>query len=103
DKHAWAAGPEGVVATTDGGEHWQAQLAFGKGPFSDAQVGFVDTGHGFAYVRGTTSQPGPKLYQTSDGGRHWRGRGGGRMRPGAWGGPPGGSGPPPPGEGRPAP
>src|SRR5215813_5398080 len=82
DTHAWAAGPEGVVATTDGGEHWQAQLAFGKGPFSDAQVGFVDAGHGFAYIRGTTSQPGPMLYQTSDGGRHWRGLAGPDMPPG---------------------
>jgi len=73
DTHAWVAGPEGVVATSDGGEHWQTQLSFGKGPFSDAQVGFVDTGHGFAYVRGTTGQPSPMLYQTSDGGRHWHG------------------------------
>lgn len=80
DTHAWAAGPEGVVATTDGGERWQAQLTFGKGFFSDAQVGFVDAGHGFAYVRGAAGQSVPMVYQTSDGGRHWRGLGAPDMR-----------------------
>lgn len=75
DTHAWAAGPEGVVATTDGGEHWQAQLTFGKGVFSDAQVGFVDAGHGFAYLRSAAGQSAQTVYQTSDGGRHWRGVG----------------------------
>lgn len=75
DMHAWAAGPEGVVATTDGGEHWQAQLTLAKGVFSDAQVGFVDAGHGFAYVRGAAGESAPMVYQTSDGGRHWRGLG----------------------------
>ena len=75
DTQAWAAGPEGVVATTDGGEHWQAQLTLGKGVFSDAQVGFVDAGHGFVYVRGANGQSASTVYQTSDGGRHWRGVG----------------------------
>jgi len=72
DTHAWAAGPEGVVATTDGGEHWQPQLTFDKGVFSDAQVGFVDAGHGFAYLRSANGQSAPTVYQTFDGGRHWR-------------------------------
>jgi len=75
DTHAWAAGPQGVVATTDGGEHWQEQLTFGKGVFSDTQVGFVDAGHGFAYLRSADGQSAPTVYQTSDGGRHWRGVG----------------------------
>lgn len=77
DTRAWAAGPGGVVTTSDGGEHWQPQLTLRNSLLVNAQVGFVDEAHGFAYFRdgGTaTGRHTVLLYYTSDGGRRWMAR-----------------------------
>jgi photosystem II stability/assembly factor-like uncharacterized protein len=68
--HAWAAGPSGVVATSDGGHTWSRQLDFYDPPDVSArtQVGFRDQLHGFAYHRaGATG----RLLYTADGGESW--------------------------------
>ena len=69
---AWAAGPGGIVVTSDAGEHWQAQLLLREGQFRDAQVGLVDEDSGFAYFRAAGSSTPAAVYRTSDGGLHWR-------------------------------
>jgi photosystem II stability/assembly factor-like uncharacterized protein len=67
--HAWAAGPGGVVATSDTGRTWTLQLR--PGLASDgAQVGFRDALHGFALFDRTGGLP-PDLFVTADGGQHW--------------------------------
>jgi photosystem II stability/assembly factor-like uncharacterized protein len=67
--HAWAAGPRGVVATSDGGHSWARQLDFPQMPGAGwTQVGIRDDLTGFAYHRAGESGV---LYHTSDGGRKW--------------------------------
>jgi photosystem II stability/assembly factor-like uncharacterized protein len=71
--NAWAAGPRGIVATSDGGRTWTQQLEFKDSPESGAsvpwtQVGFTDRLNGFAYHRAGDVNT---LLHTSDGGRTW--------------------------------
>ncbi|MBJ7598372.1 MAG: hypothetical protein DLM67_13275 [Candidatus Nephthysia bennettiae] len=71
--YAWAAGPRGVVATSDGGRTWNEQLEFKDAPDSGAgvpltQVGFTDRLNGFAYHRSGDVN---LLLHTSDGGATW--------------------------------
>jgi photosystem II stability/assembly factor-like uncharacterized protein len=71
--YAWAAGPRGVVATSDGGRTWTEQLEFKDAPDSGAgvpwtQVGFSDRLNGFAYHRAGDVN---LLLHTSDGGATW--------------------------------
>jgi hypothetical protein len=81
-RHGWAAGPDGIETTLDGGTHWEVQLRFPSTLFRydgtaswGAQVGFRDELHGFAFYRlGQTvmSAGGGRLYYTADGGLHWQ-------------------------------
>jgi Photosynthesis system II assembly factor YCF48 len=57
----WAVGQDTILATTDGGAHWTAQLA---GRLNLTSVDFINAEDGWA--AGTTS-----LLATTDGGRHW--------------------------------
>jgi hypothetical protein len=73
---AWAAGPQGLVATRDGGATWSPQLTFPvpgqAGQVTRAQVGFRDEANGFAvfdFVAGTAT--GYVVYHTADGGATW--------------------------------
>jgi hypothetical protein len=69
--HAWAAGPAGVVATSDGGATWVQQLRFTQGVVR-GQVGFRDETNGFAlFEYGTTARRGFIVYHTADGGATW--------------------------------
>jgi Photosynthesis system II assembly factor YCF48 len=74
---AWAAGPEGVVTTRDGGATWVRQLGFpaaGGQPaqVSRAQVGFRDEANGFAVFDFTAAAAsGFVVYHTADGGATW--------------------------------
>lgn len=75
----WAAGPRGVVATSDGGHSWRRQLDFIDPPSTAGapgaavapawtQVGIRDDLTGFAYHRdGGTGL----LFHTRDGGSKW--------------------------------
>jgi photosystem II stability/assembly factor-like uncharacterized protein len=73
---AWAAGPDGIVATTDGGHTWVRQLSLSAPPSSGgrvvAQVGFRDPRSGFAMfsLEGAGSRS-AVVYHSSDGGAHW--------------------------------
>jgi photosystem II stability/assembly factor-like uncharacterized protein len=69
-EHAWAAGPSGVVATSDGGHTWSRQLDFYDPPHLSAwtQVGFRDPLHGFAYHRAGAAG---RLLYTANGGESW--------------------------------
>jgi photosystem II stability/assembly factor-like uncharacterized protein len=58
----WLVGPRSVVATTDGGRHWSAQL-YPHQPLIGAD--FLDTQRG--WVVGARN-----LFSTQDGGRHWQ-------------------------------
>src|SRR5207245_164395 len=58
----WLVGPRSIVATTDGGRHWSAQLDPHQ---SLIGAGFLDTQHG--WVVGARN-----LFSTQDGGRHWQ-------------------------------
>ena len=79
---AWAAGPGGIAVTSDAGEHWQTQLILREGQFMDAQVGLVDEDNGFAYFRAASTGSPAAVYQTSDGGLHWRSLGAPETVPG---------------------
>jgi photosystem II stability/assembly factor-like uncharacterized protein len=57
----WSVGLDTILATTDGGAHWQAQLT---GKLGLTSVDFVNGRDGWAV--GTTS-----VLATSDGGAHW--------------------------------
>ena len=57
----WAVGQDTILATTDGGAHWTAQLS---GALNLTSVDFVSARDGWAV--GTTS-----LLATTDGGAHW--------------------------------
>lgn len=80
--HGWAAGPDGIEATLDGGSSWQVQLRFPSTLFRydgrvwwGAQVGFRDELHGFAFYRAdqtVMSAGSGRLYYTADGGFHWQ-------------------------------
>ncbi len=74
---AWVAGPGGLLTTTDGGDHWQAQLGPRSSRIVDAQIGMVDESRGFAYFRGLVTSDGQRsswLYYTADGGHQWLAR-----------------------------
>ena len=60
----WAVGQNALLATTDGGAHWTAQL---PGARNLTSVDFVSARDGWAV--GTTA-----LYATTDGGAHWTAR-----------------------------
>lgn len=74
---AWAAGPQGIAATRDGGATWSRQLSFHAPPgqagqVTRAQVGFRDEANGFAlfdFVSGPAV--GFVVYHTADGGATW--------------------------------
>ena len=80
----WAAGPDGIETTLDGGSTWQVQLRFPSTLFRDstygmvdwgAQVGFRDELHGFAFYRADQTVMGAgagQLYHTDDGGQRWQ-------------------------------
>jgi photosystem II stability/assembly factor-like uncharacterized protein len=57
----WAVGQDTILATTDGGAHWTAQLS---GKLNLTSVDFISGQDGWAV--GTTS-----LLATTDGGAHW--------------------------------
>lgn len=57
----WAVGQDTILATSDGGAHWTAQLS---GPLNLTSVDFISARDGWAV--GTTS-----LLATTDGGAHW--------------------------------
>jgi len=57
----WAVGQDAILATTDGGAHWAAQLS---GKLNLTSVDFISGRDGWAV--GTTS-----LLATTDGGAHW--------------------------------
>ena len=57
----WAVGQDTILATTDGGAHWTAQLS---GKLNLTSADFISGRDGFAV--GTTS-----LLATTDGGAHW--------------------------------
>ena len=61
-----------VFKTTDGAQHWEAQLTGqGSGPgFISIEVQFLDRMHGFMTV-GVPSY-GEQFYRTNDGGAHWQ-------------------------------
>jgi photosystem II stability/assembly factor-like uncharacterized protein len=76
--HAWAAGPGGIAATSDGGATWAPQLSFPAEAVAPAsviwgQVGFRDGSNGFAlFSLGTgTAALDFVLYHTMDGGATW--------------------------------
>jgi hypothetical protein len=83
-RHGWAAGPDGIETTLDGGSSWQVQLRFPSTLFRDStygmvywggQVGFRDELHGFAFYRADQTVMGAgagRLYHTDDGGQHWQ-------------------------------
>lgn len=58
----WVVTGDGVIATTDGGVHWQRQLK--RRIRSHADVDFVDRAHGWLVADG-------QLLTTVDGGHHW--------------------------------
>jgi hypothetical protein len=78
---AWAAGPQGIVATQDGGATWAQQLLFPAslglpGAVRRAQVGFRDQQNGFAVFDFVgTSADGYVVYHTGDGGTTWTAEG----------------------------
>jgi photosystem II stability/assembly factor-like uncharacterized protein len=57
----WAVGPGRILATTDGGAHWQVQLS---GRFTLGSVDFISAEDGWAVGPDT-------LLATTDGGGHW--------------------------------
>ena len=59
--HGWAVGQNTILATSDGGAHWTAQLS---GQLNLTSVDFISAKVGWA--AGTTS-----LLATTDGGTHW--------------------------------
>ena len=75
-QHGWAVGVDDrkpdngglILATTDGGAHWQVQKAGTTNQLFD--VAFTDATHGWAvgeeYARGGT------ILATTDGGAHWQ-------------------------------
>jgi len=74
----WAAGPQGVVASADGGATWSRQLTFPtdarNGAIGTAQVGFRDESNGFALFDVAGAAAGSRVYavyHTSDGGATW--------------------------------
>src|SRR5262249_54362481 len=75
---AWAAGPDGVVTTRDGGLTWERQLALpadrvrvlGGETLIRGQVGFHDESNGFAEFQVLTPAR-AVIFHTSDGGAHW--------------------------------
>jgi len=71
----WAAGPQGVVASGDGGGTWARQLSFPtdarNGAIGLAQVGFRDEANGFALFDVAGSQA-YAVYHTADGGATWK-------------------------------
>jgi photosystem II stability/assembly factor-like uncharacterized protein len=83
-RHGWAAGPDGIETTLDGGGTWQVQLRFPSTLFRDstygmvywgAQVGFRDDLHGFVFYRAAQTVMGAgagRLYYTDNGGQHWQ-------------------------------
>jgi hypothetical protein len=81
-RHGWAAGPDGIETTLDGGSTWQVQRRFPSTIFRydgrvwwGAQVGFRDELHGFAFYRAdqtVMSAGSGRLYYTADGGSHWQ-------------------------------
>jgi photosystem II stability/assembly factor-like uncharacterized protein len=89
---AWAAGPEGVVATRDGGATWARQLGFPAADgqpvrVSRAQVGFRDEANGFAvFDFAGQAASGFVVYHTADGGATWTAEGCtcGSAAPPAW-------------------
>lgn len=67
----WAAGPRGIVTTSDAGRSWNLQFAFNDAPSTTAgttQVGIRDDLTGFAYHR---AGGGSVLLHTTDGGQSW--------------------------------
>ena len=58
----WVVTGHGVIATTDGGAHWQPQLV--RRIRYGAAVDFLDRDHGWVVADGA-------LLATSDGGQHW--------------------------------
>lgn len=72
---AWAAGPDGIVSTGDGGATWVRQLTLpvSRAQVLSAQVGFRDEANGFAIfdAAGPDGQPAVLVYHTADGGAHW--------------------------------
>jgi photosystem II stability/assembly factor-like uncharacterized protein len=74
---AWAAGPQGLAATRDGGVTWSSQLAFPAagdqtGQVTRAQVGFRDEANGFAlFDFVSTTGTGYVVYHTADAGATW--------------------------------
>ncbi len=70
DKHGWAVGGGGIVATSDGGAHWRVLREAGTLVFKD--VACSDPRHCWVVggVEGIVKEPGFVL-ATSDGGAHW--------------------------------
>jgi hypothetical protein len=60
-RRGWVVGLGEIIATTDGGRHWNTQL---KGDLGLASVDFVDGSHGWAVGS-------RHLLVTTDGGSHW--------------------------------
>jgi photosystem II stability/assembly factor-like uncharacterized protein len=57
----WAVGQQAILATTDGGTHWAAQLT---GDLNLMSLDFISAADGWAVGTGS-------LLATTDGGRHW--------------------------------
>jgi hypothetical protein len=74
---AWAAGPQGIATTRDGGATWTRQLTLpdsGPDTVTWAQLGFRDTSSGFAIFDLGGQALGRQayvVYHTSDGGANW--------------------------------
>ncbi len=63
--HGWAVGGDGVIlATNDGGQHWQPQLSGVTSWLNGVQ--FNDPSHGWAVGGGGV------ILSTNDGGQHWQ-------------------------------
>jgi photosystem II stability/assembly factor-like uncharacterized protein len=80
-RSGWAAGPDGIVVTADGGRTWRRQFrvpdetyAYRGTPNWSAQITLIDERHGFALYRTaetSMSKSGKDVYYTDDGGDHW--------------------------------
>ena len=73
-RHGWGLrGATEIVATSDGGAHWQVQLA-AKGGLLFTNIAFSDATNGWAVGVHTEPlrRPVTVVLSTSDGGAHWR-------------------------------
>lgn len=81
DRSGWAAGPDGIVMTADGGRTWRRQFRVPDETYShlgtpnwSAHITLIDERRGFALYRTAAtslSKSGKDVYYTDDGGDRW--------------------------------